>query len=133
MMMKGVSSVKSEHLRVVVLVAAAVAGLSGCSNAGPNMDGAWVSESMRDPFECQSGRVMVINGGTIQFGIAGRVVRSFEGLETEVGDDGMIVMRSAEATFQFAPGESPDEVTLLSGPIVVEHHTSRTPAALARC
>ncbi|KPP82205.1 MAG: hypothetical protein HLUCCA04_05595 [Oceanicaulis sp. HLUCCA04] len=97
------------------------------------MDGAWVSESMRDPFECQSGRVMVINGGTIQFGIAGRVVRSFEGLETEVGDDGMIVMRSAEATFQFAPGESPDEVTLLSGPIVVEHHTSRTPAALARC
>lgn len=124
---------KSGSLGVAGLVMAAAVALSGCGDAVPNMDGVWVSASMRDPFECRSGRVMVVNDGTIRFGIAGRVVRSFEGLETEVGDDGSIVMRSDEAVFQFAPGEAPDEVTLLSGPVVVEHHTSRTPAALARC
>jgi len=97
------------------------------------MDGAWVAASMRDGMECQMGRVMVINGDKIDFGIAGRVVRSFEGLETEVNDDGLIVMRSSEATFEFEPGESSDQMTLLSGPVVAEHHTSRLPKDLARC
>ena len=97
------------------------------------MEGTWVTASMRDAMECQMGRVMVINGGKIDFGIAGRVVKSFEGLETEVNEDGTVVMRSDTATFEFSPGESPDQMTLLSGPMVVEHHTSRTPKDLARC
>lgn len=117
----------------LVVVTSALPILSGCGITGPDMDGSWVTESMRDVMECQMGRVMVINGDKIDFGIGGRVVRSFEGLQTEVKEDGVVVMHSDTATFEFEPGASSDQMTLLSGPMVAEHHTSRMPKGLARC
>lgn len=124
---------KISHLAAATSIAFGLSILSGCGSIGPDMDGAWVTESMRDAMECQMGRVMVINGDKIVFGIAGQIVRSFEGLETKVNEDDVVVMHSDKATFEFELGESPDQMTLLSGPMVAEHHTSRMPKDLARC
>ncbi|MEL1251278.1 hypothetical protein [Aurantiacibacter gilvus] len=114
-------------------VALASLALSACGATGSDMDGAWVTASMNDAMECSMGRVMVIDGDRIDFGIAGQVVQSFEGLQTEAAENGNVVMRSDSATFEFRPGATPDEMTIVAGPMVFEHHTSRLPMDLGRC
>lgn len=101
--------------------------------AGPDIDGHWVNDGFVDQFECSMGRVMAISGDRIDFAIAGQVMASFEGLETSTAENGHIMMTSDTATFEFAPGENPGEMTMLQGPWVMEHHTTRLPSDLGRC
>ena len=111
----------------------AAAALAGCGVAGPDLDGDWVTASMNDQMECSMGRVMRISGDRIDFAIAGQIMATYEGLETSAGENGTILMASDSATFEFRPGANPDVMTIIAGPMVMEHHTSRLPKELGRC
>ncbi|MBD2841407.1 hypothetical protein [Erythrobacter rubeus] len=124
---------KIKQFSAAFAVAFGAALVSGCGNSGPDLNGAWVTASMRDAMECQMGRVMVINEDKIVFGIAGRVMKEFGNLETQEQEDGTVVLKSDAAKFEIRPGEEPGQMTLLSGPVVAEHHTTRLPKELARC
>lgn len=97
------------------------------------MDGMWVTASMNDAMECSMGRIMVIDGDRIDFAIGGQIMSSFEGLQTSVGENGHVMMTSDDATFEFEPGDAPGQMTILQGPWVMEHHTTRLPKELGRC
>lgn len=87
---------------------------------------------MKDGMECQFGRAMVISGDTITFGVANQAGPKFEGLETEVADNGNIIMKSDSFAFEFSPGEEDGQITMVSAPFVREH-TDRLPREMARC
>lgn len=124
------------HKRIfgaAISVSVLAAALASCGNPASELEGKWVSASMRDALGCGMGRAIIIDGDRVLFGVGGYLMKEFDNLEGEVLDNGHVVLKSDTAKFEIAPGEEDGQMTLITGPFVPEHFTTRLPQKLARC